>query len=191
MMFALLTAFLLAGLAQAGWLGNGQSEWSARCALGSEMEGEFVCFTSASDITQKSASGTWSGYAASDGLAFALIQSSSSGELMSMPDHTINIEWLGGSSAHVIVQDYVNNGWVTAAEGDTDNPDQKTIFQLSGGGNKRSSAVRRAGDHAGGHAGGRGGHPGGQEGGHEGGHGGGKAPAGKGTGHGKHPPEQA
>ncbi|ETS62523.1 hypothetical protein PaG_03155 [Moesziomyces aphidis] len=182
MMFPLLTAFLLVGLAQAGWLGNGQAEWSARCALGSEMEGEFVCFTSPTDITQKAASGTWSGYAASDGLAFALVESSSSGELMSMTDHTINIQWLGGSSAHVIVQDYVNNGWVTGAEGDTDNPDQKTIFQLSGGGNKRSSAVRHAaGRRAGGHAGG---HEG------EGSHPGSKPPAGRGTGHGKHPPEQ-
>ena len=67
MLFALLSAFLLSALAQANWLGNGQAEWSSRCALGSEMDGDYVCFTSPSDITQKGASGTWAGYAASDG----------------------------------------------------------------------------------------------------------------------------
>ena len=95
-----------------------------------------------------------------------------------MSDHTINIQWLDPNRAHVIVQDYVNNGWVTAAEADTDNPDNKWIFQLSGGSAKRTSSKEHVGRTPARHNGGKPrGHPGA------------KPPAGKGNGHGKHPPE--
>ena len=64
---ATIALAMLASPALAQWLDNGPAEWAARCALGAEASGEFVCFTYSTDITQVATTGSFQGYANTGG----------------------------------------------------------------------------------------------------------------------------
>ncbi len=66
--FALLFSAFFLSSALADWLPNGQAEWSQRCALGAEYEGEYACFTYHTDVVHNDAvTGDWQGYITDDG----------------------------------------------------------------------------------------------------------------------------
>lgn len=76
-----LVSVLVAGSCIGGWLPNGPDEYNTRCSLQSEATGEYVCFTTPTEITLVATDGNFQGYASLDGLgkpppssnAFALV----------------------------------------------------------------------------------------------------------------------
>lgn len=66
-LLAISANFWLGTVAAQQWLPNGPTEYSARCALGTELSGEYICFTYYNDIRSAASGGVYQGYANASG----------------------------------------------------------------------------------------------------------------------------